>query len=121
MLSLLYITVGSRGVQQCNVCKELTATVCCSDCTDVFHTKDHFVFLCKACSERVHNNRKEHKCEEVQTKRPMGDATKFSKMKLLSVICIETSHYVCFTRKNDKWLFHDSMADRVCKYIRLVL
>jgi ubiquitin thioesterase CYLD len=34
-------------------------------------------------------------------------------LQLLSVLCIETSHYVCFTRSEDKWIFMDSMADRV--------
>jgi len=38
------------------------------------------------------------------------------KLKLLSVICIETSHYVCFTRvtgsETDQWVFFDSMAER---------
>ena len=38
------------------------------------------------------------------------------KLKLISVICIETSHYVCFTRVtgsgDDQWLFFDSMAER---------
>ena len=39
-------------------------------------------------------------------------------LKLLSVICIETSHYVCFTRADDgRWIFHDSMANRVCEFI----
>ena len=36
-----------------------------------------------------------------------------SRLQLLSVICIETSHYVCFIRCDDRWLFHDSMADRI--------
>ena len=41
-------------------------------------------------------------------------------LDLLSVICIETSHYVCFTRdpRDDterKWIFFDSMADRKCE------
>ena len=40
------------------------------------------------------------------------------KLQLLSVLCIETSHYVCFTRimgsgKTDcQWVFFDSMAER---------
>jgi hypothetical protein len=37
-------------------------------------------------------------------------------LELLSVLCIETSHYVCFSRDNDgRWLFFDSMADRLCE------
>ena len=36
------------------------------------------------------------------------------KLQLLSVLCIETSHYVCFTKatRND-WVFFDSMAERL--------
>ena len=34
-------------------------------------------------------------------------------LQLLSVVCIETSHYVCFTRADGRWVFMDSMADRV--------
>ena len=34
-------------------------------------------------------------------------------LKLLSVLCIQTSHYVCFTLSNNTWIFMDSMADRV--------
>ena len=37
-------------------------------------------------------------------------------LQLLSVLCIETSHYVCFTRiirsGKDEWVFFDSMAER---------
>ena len=43
------------------------------------------------------------------------DLPLFGCLQLLSVICIETSHYVCFTRLEDQWLFHDSMADRMCE------
>jgi len=36
-------------------------------------------------------------------------------LQLLSVLCIETSHYVCFTRimgsERDEWVFFDSMAE----------
>ena len=41
-------------------------------------------------------------------------------MELLSVICIETNHYVCYTRSGDKWLFHDSMADRLRKINHII-
>ena len=38
------------------------------------------------------------------------------RLQLLSVICIETSHYVCFTKPGgsgaDEWVFFDSMAER---------
>ena len=38
-----------------------------------------------------------------------------ARLELLSVICIETSHYVCFARQEKRWIFFDSMANRVCK------
>ena len=42
---------------------------------------------------------------------------KITEMDLLSVICVDSNHYVCFTRDiaQNRWLFHDSMASRVCK------
>ena len=70
------------------------------------------MFFCEECSKRFHRGRDDHKLEKI---RVMPDVSMFSNMQLLSVICIETSHYVCFTRTDDKWLFHDSMANRVCK------
>ena len=41
-----------------------------------------------------------------------------AELELLSVICSANSHYVCFTRDPErKWLFFDSMANRVCKLL----
>lgn len=41
-------------------------------------------------------------------------------MELFAVVCIETSHYVAFTRcgsgADATWCFFDSMADRKGKY-----
>lgn len=41
------------------------------------------------------------------------------KMQLFAVICIQTSHYVSFVRtgkgRDAKWIFFDSMADRMGK------
>ena len=39
------------------------------------------------------------------------------KLELMSVVCIEKSHYVCFTRLEDRWVFFDSMADRTGMYV----
>ena len=111
------ISLASRGVQQCHLCSKCMGTVCCSTCaTDLSHTKESSLFLCKECSELVHQRQCDHKFEEVKNKQPMADVSLFSKMQLLTVICIEISHYVCFTRTEDKWLFHDSMANRLGKY-----
>ena len=78
------------------------------------------MFLCINCSNAVHEKRVHHKFEEVLTKQPIGDVSGFSKMQLLAVICIETCHYVCFTCAGDKWLFHDSMANRLCRYSQIM-
>jgi len=52
-----------------------------------------------------------------------GDVVEFGTLQLLSVLCIETSHYVCFTRimepEKDEWVFFDSMAERPGKIIFL--
>ena len=63
-----------------------------------------------SCSDRRHKNMmyKSHHPVALAKRADM-------ELDLLSVICIETSHYVCFTRFEDKWLFFDSMANRVCK------
>jgi hypothetical protein len=45
------------------------------------------------------------------------DAGNINELDLLSVICIETSHYICFTRSEERWVFFDSMANRVRKFI----
>ena len=95
--------------KQCWFCGS-PATVSCPQCTEtVFRVdnSDREVALCDGCLKISHRSRKDHS--------PVG-LHMYSKMKLLSVICIETSHYVCFTRCEDRWLFHDSMADRVCKW-----
>ena len=100
------------------MCLDATATISCSSCTELFITKESesLVFFCDTCCDTVHKHRPDHKWEKYEPKTAKGaDVTKFSKMQLLSVICIETSHYVCFTRDKDRWLFHDSMANRLCK------
>lgn len=65
--------------------------------------------FCNECSNLWHGHpnraQGEHNMEDTSVK-----------LKLISVICIETSHYVCFTRitgsGDDQWLFFDSMAER---------
>lgn len=70
------------------------------------------MYFCVECSEKVHQHSKRlnHATEEVAA----VAATEAVELELLSVLCIETSHYVCFTRFNDRWIFMDSMADRKC-------
>ena len=58
-----------------------------------------------------HKSRSNHKREQCRGGEDVG-----RELELLSVLCIETSHYVCFTRDVEgRWLFFDSMANRVCE------
>ena len=71
--------------------------------------KDSSVYLCSTCDKRAHESQKIQRHARVKVFSP-------SWLKLLSVICIETSHYVCFTRADDeRWIFLDSMATTVCE------
>ena len=109
--------------QPCLVCGR-GGRITCAAC---YHEKS-FVngikkpFFCDTCSRKWHNHnrRKHHKlCAK--------DCQYFSTgiLQLLSVICIETHHYVCFNRitgsGKDEWVFFDSMAERLCKYIPIYL
>ena len=72
------------------------------------------MYFCDDCNALAHKHksRTQHKPERCAG----PDDT--VKLELLSVLCIETSHYVCFTRDPDeRWLFFDSMANRLCEYI----
>ena len=106
----------------CWLCNTEPATVACAECAQsVFLVlDDNKVNLCAECSKRSHTTRTHHTYSSVvptstDVTSPSADSPPFSKLELLSVICIETSHYVCFTRCEKRWLFHDSMADRMCK------
>ena len=65
-------------------------------------------FYCGTCSLRWHQNY----CDHIHEVNDFDTGT----LQLLSVLCIETSHYVCFTRitgsGKDEWVFFDSMAER---------
>ena len=71
------------------------------------HTEN--LSFCGGCSKVWHahpsRNNGEHNVEDISVK-----------LRLISVICVRVSHYVCFTRVtgsgDDQWLFFDSMAER---------
>ena len=71
--------------------------------TGVIH---HF---CESCVKPAHEhpNRKSHSPEAIEK-----TSSEPVVLELMSVVCIEKSHYVCFTRLEDSWVFFDSMADR---------
>ena len=92
----------------CSVCQQQTGYVCnnCSRCQ-----KRELQFYCNTCSAQWHQNSCDHKHELNNSDFDTGT------LQLLSVLCIETSHYVCFTRiigssGKDEWVFFDSMAER---------
>ena len=111
---LMLLSCHSAKVADCIICGE-RSTRKCLDCSKGFlqyKQPDGYVYFCTECSTRAHKrkDRKDHKVEDA--------STELYTLDLLSVICIETSHYVCFTRdlNTETWIFFDSMANRVCKY-----
>ena len=99
-------------VPDCMICLGRSSSLKCLECKSDFVCSEASMYFCEICSKRVHRKleRREHK-----TERAVDISAR--ELELLSVICIETSRYVCFTRevKTGKWIFFDSMADRVCK------
>jgi len=97
----------------CFSCGNSSAWWRCVNCVGDFkdQTSQGFISFCCDCVKRAHKHpqRSRHKYE-------MAVGADEMKLELLSVICIETSHYVCFTHPEDQWIFFDSMARRVCKY-----
>ena len=99
---------------KCQIC-EKTANKFCNECASDFPVRtEDAPYFCDGCWGLVHSHsrRRGHPiiwCREVAAMRALGE------LELLSVICIETSHYVCFTRCEDRWVFFDSMANRVRK------
>ena len=74
------------------------------------------VYFCEKCAQLAHGKgtkRDQHIVVDVGR-----DTGKITELDLLSVICIETtgSHYICFTTFEDRWVFFDSMANRVSKF-----
>ncbi|XP_064467189.1 uncharacterized protein LOC135378187 isoform X1 [Ornithodoros turicata] len=75
---------------------------------------------CKHCEQSVHQHpdRKGHKLDKLGNIPGFseGSPTARTCMDLFAVVCIETSHYVCFVKCGDDdsapWCFFDSMADR---------
>ena len=79
----------------------------CNDCSS---QKSQMRFYCSACSPQWHQSYCDHQHFLYNNDFDTGT------LQLLSVLCIETSHYVCFTRitgsGKDEWVFFDSMAER---------
>ena len=103
--------------KQCCNCNKSSNCVC-SDCSNEPDSKE--LYLCNDCSVSWHNHPSRQSHRPCQLKSEPSNDFRTGKLQLLSVLCIETSHYVCFTRatRND-WVFFDSMAERLGTYIWL--
>ena len=77
------------------------------------------LYFCTGCSVLWHSH------PQRQSHKPVARSgtPDTHPLELLSVLCIETSHYVCFTRitgsGKDQWVFFDSMATRTGKVVIL--
>ena len=100
-LSLLYPCLAGL----CSICQHRMGYVC-NDCSN---QKNQLQVYCSTCSPPWHQNFCDHNHE-------LYNDFDTGTLQLLSVLCIETSHYVCFTRitgsGKDEWVFFDSMAER---------
>jgi len=87
-------------------------------CYDCSNERNELQFYCTACSVHWHQNISGCKHETY------NNNIDTDTLQLLSVLCIETSHYVCFTRitgsGKDEWVFFDSMAERRGSYSNIV-
>ena len=83
----------------------------CEECdNEEFQEHKMNLYFCAKCWPLWHQKR--HRENHKQEFTPQTGT-----LQLLSVLCIETSHYVCFTRitgsGEDEWVFFDSMAERI--------
>ena len=107
----------------CFVC-ENAAEYNCKECRFSFGWERPFVYLCGSCKDLFHQNstRHSHKVEKLDKRRRterLQECNEIKELELFAVVCIQTSHYVTFTKcgevPDDKWVFFDSMADRIGK------
>ena len=95
-------------VPDCMFCGERSLWKC-TECQSDFKSAE----FCDKCWTIAHRKKERAGHHPL----PVVDV-EVSELDLLSVICIETNHYVCFTRdQNDgSWIFFDSMANRLCEF-----
>ncbi|KAF2364869.1 CAP Gly-rich domain [Trinorchestia longiramus] len=122
---LLDITdVIEDSPRQCNICG-LVAEYECAQCFGQCSTGLESIAFCDGCIKTVHNHKERDRHESVRRLRVPQEYRMLADhcpsvprifMELFAVVCIETSHYVTFTRCGEgpeaPWCFFDSMADR---------
>ena len=98
---------------KCTVCEQPAKKICNKCSHDENQNSSPYFCNSFVCWTKVHKA-----ADGDHTIQPCDESVcrqEIYEMELLSVICIETSHYVCFTRSEDRWVFFDSMANRVRK------
>ncbi|XP_022239709.1 ubiquitin carboxyl-terminal hydrolase CYLD-like isoform X2 [Limulus polyphemus] len=108
--------------RQCIICGQV-AEYECKECFGQFGDGLESTAFCQRCLDKSHGHQKRahHTTNQLcvpQEFRMIKDHTPIPKifMELFAVVCIETSHYVCFVKcgsgPDSSWCFFDSMADR---------
>lgn len=104
--------------RSCFVCGRLA----CKECRDCFRPDVGLegTSYCSTCSDAVHKHpdRLQHTLSNLKAVEGVSKDNPVQRhyMDLCAVVCIETSHYVCFVKcgqdPDSTWVFFDSMADR---------
>lgn len=108
--------------RQCTVCGKL-AEYECKECFGQCGVGLESIAFCLQCLEKVHRHERRTNHEPKKLVVPMEFAILQEHcpvprlyLELSAVVCIETSHYVCFVKcgsgSEAPWCFFDSMADR---------
>ncbi|XP_018015832.1 ubiquitin carboxyl-terminal hydrolase CYLD isoform X2 [Hyalella azteca] len=122
---LLDITdVIEDSPRQCNICGQV-AEFECPQCFGQCGSGLESIAFCDNCLRTVHNHKERDRHESVRKLCVPLEYRMLAShcpsvprifMELFAVVCIETSHYVTFTRCGEgpeaPWCFFDSMADR---------
>ena len=121
-MKILYV-----GSHFCQICGAPT-NYFCADCSCNFGWNSVITYLCSDCNQSVHRHpsrqyhqRQQNSLFNAPAPRPALYESERVKLELFAVVCIKTSHYVSFVkcgRGNEaKWVFFDSMSDRVGKIL----
>ncbi|XP_069094394.1 ubiquitin carboxyl-terminal hydrolase CYLD-like [Pleurodeles waltl] len=107
----------------CCICETLALLECKECYEDSNISPGRIKQYCSICSKQVHRarRRRTHQPQCLRLPEELSQCTDFpglvprQTMQLFAVLCIETSHYVAFTKhgpRDQDWMFFDSMADR---------
>ncbi|XP_076168391.1 ubiquitin carboxyl-terminal hydrolase CYLD isoform X2 [Ptiloglossa arizonensis] len=116
------LTSEEKAPRQCTVCGKL-AEFECKECYGQCGVGLESIAFCLQCLEKVHRHERRTNHEPKKLIVPMEFAILQEHcpvprlyLELSAVVCIETSHYVCFVKcgsgSEAPWCFFDSMADR---------